>query len=219
MIACTSRNRCALFIWALACYNLFVNSDKIRGFRKNKNKPVKVRFNGKLREPQKEAVKAMMAHDNGEDDDDGQLNAIYDIETYAETFWHDIELAKYSVVISSPRLNADKVSRLIKTIGKCQENGTKCTIVTWHPDVYGLEKSEARMALLERLRKAGFEIYYLEETCEHFAVIDQNVVWYGSMELLAKPDVEDNLMRVRSGKIAAELLELTFGEAKNLQKW
>lgn len=154
-----------------------------------------------------------------EDEADGQLNAIYDIETYAETFWHDIELAKYSVVISSPRLNADKVSRLIKTIGKCQENGTKCTIVTWHPDVYGLEKSEARMALLERLRKAGFEIYYLEETCEHFAVIDQNVVWYGSMELLAKPDVEDNLMRVRSGKIAAELLELTFGEAKNLQKW
>ena len=37
MIACTSRNRCALFIWALACSNLFVNSDKIRGFRKNKN--------------------------------------------------------------------------------------------------------------------------------------------------------------------------------------
>lgn len=55
-----------------------------------------------------------------------------------------------------------------------------------------------------------------EETCEHFAVIEQNVVWYGSMELLAKTDVEDNLMRVRSGKIAVELLELTFGETKDL---
>ena len=58
-----------------------------------------------------------------------------------------------------------------------------------------------------------------EEACEHFAVIEQNVVWYGSMELLAKPDVEDNLMRVRSDRIAAELLELTFGEEKNMQEW
>lgn len=58
-----------------------------------------------------------------------------------------------------------------------------------------------------------------EEACEHFAVIEQNVVWYGSMELLEKNDVEDNLMRVRSGKIAVELLELTFGETKDLQEW
>ena len=154
-----------------------------------------------------------------EDESDRQMNAIYDMETYAEVFWRDIEKARNSVVISSPRLNADKVTCLIRDMEKCQVNGTKCTIVTWHPDSYGFGKSEARMALLERLRKAGVEVYYVEDSCEHFAVIDQNVVWYGSMDLLAKPDVEDNLMRVCSRKIAAELLELTFGDKKNLQEW
>lgn len=154
-----------------------------------------------------------------EDESDRQMNAIYDMETYAEVFWRDIEKARNSVVISSPRLNADKVTCLIRDMEKCQVNGTKCTIVTWHPDSYGFGKSEARMALLERLRKAGVEVYYVEESCEHFAVIDQSVVWYGSMDLLAKPDVEDNLMRVCSSKIAAELLELTFGDKRNLQEW
>lgn len=154
-----------------------------------------------------------------EDGQDSQVNAIYDMDTYAEVFWNDIETATHSVVISSPRLNTDKVSRLILAMEKCQAHGTKCTIVTWHPDLYVFGKSEARMALLERLRKAGFEIYYVEESCEHFAVVDQNVVWYGSMDLLAKPDVEDNLMRVCSSKIATELLEMTFGGAKNLQEW
>ncbi len=158
-------------------------------------------------------------YSDGKDELGREKNAIYDIDSYSDVFWHDMESAKRSVVISSPRLNGDKVTRLIKTMEKCQESGTKGTVVTWHPDAYGFGKSEARMALLERLRKAGFAIYYVEEACEHYAVIDQNVVWYGSMDLLAKPDMEDNLMRVCSDKIATELLELTFGGEKSLQEW
>ena len=68
-------------------------------------------------------------------------------------------------------------------------------------------------------RKAGFEIRLVEETCEHYAVIDRNIVWYGSMNLLSKEDAEDNLMRVCSKDIAAELLEMTFGSEADMQKW
>lgn len=52
----------------------------------------------------------------------------------------------------------------------------------------------------------------VEETCEHFAIIDQEIVWYGSMNLLAKIKIDDSMMRVQSKKIAAELMELTFGK-------
>lgn len=37
------------------------------------------------------------------------------------------------------------------------------------------------------------------------------------MNLLSKADVEDNLMRVVSKDIAAELLEMTFSGAKDLK--
>jgi len=62
------------------------------------------------------------------------------------------------------------------------------------------------------MRLAGFELNLTEEHCERFAIVDQEIVWYGSMNLLAKEDVEDNLMRVRSKEVAAELMELTFGK-------
>lgn len=65
-----------------------------------------------------------------EDETDRRVNAIYDIDTYADVFWDDMETSKRSVVISSPRLNSDKVTHLIHTLKKCQEEGTKCTIVT-----------------------------------------------------------------------------------------
>lgn len=95
----------------------------------------------------------------------------------------------------------------------------KVTIVTWHPDYYKYGKSEVRMELLEQLRNTGFEIQLMEEGCEHFAVVDQKIVWYGNMNFLSKEDMEDNLMRVVSGDIAAEIMEMTFGGEKELMDW
>ena len=148
-----------------------------------------------------------------------KANAIYDIENYAETYWKDLEEANSAVVVSSPRLNNQKVDRIIKILGKRRELGVKVTIVTWHPDAYKYGKDDVRMELMERLRKAGFEIRLVEESCEHYAVIDNEIVWYGSVNLLSKEDAEDNLMRVCSKDIATELLEMTFGSEIELQEW
>ena len=148
-----------------------------------------------------------------------RANAIYDIDNYAETYWRDLEEARSGVIISSPRLNNQKVNRIITVLGKSQESGVKVTIVTWHPDAYKYGRDDARMELMERLRKAGFEIRMVEDSCEHYAVIDQEIVWYGSMNLLSKEDAEDNLMRVCSKEIAEELLEMTFGAEDKMQNW
>jgi len=83
--------------------------------------------------------------------------------------------------------------------------------------MYG--KSEVRMELLEKLRSTGFEIQLMEEGCECFLVVDQKIVWYGNMNFLSKEDMEDNLMRVVSGDIAAEIMEMTFGGEKELMDW
>ena len=140
-----------------------------------------------------------------------KANAIYDIDTYAETYWRDLEEAKSGVIVSSPRLNNQKVNRMIDVLRSRQELGVKVTVVTWHPDAYKYGRDDVRMELLERLRKAGFEIRLVEDSCEHYAVIDHEIVWYGSVNLLSKEDADDNLMRVCSKEIAAELLEMTFG--------
>ena len=122
-------------------------------------------------------------------------------------------------MISSPRLNTEKVERIISELAPRQELGVKVTVVTWHYDAYKYGRDDVRMELMERLRKAGFEVKLVEDNCEHYAIIDNEVVWYGSMNLLSKEDIEDNLMRVCSKDIAAELLEMTFGRDKELLDW
>ena len=67
------------------------------------------------------------------------------------------------------------------------------------------------MQLHEEMRMEGIYVEQKEDFCEHYAVIDNEIVWYGSMNLLGKENAEDNLMRVVSKDIAAELMEITFG--------
>lgn len=46
---------------------------------------------------------------------------------------------------------------------------------------------------------------------EHFAIIDYEIIWYGSMNLLSRAREDDNMIRVRSKDTVQELLEMTFG--------
>ena len=42
--------------------------------------------------------------------------------------------------------------------------------------------------------------------CQHFVVVHEQILWYGSMNLLSRDDVEDNIMRLESREVAQELL-------------
>ena len=57
---------------------------------------------------------------------------------------------------------------------------------------------------------------FRSEVEECFAVIDDEIVWHGGMNLLGKADVWDNLMRIRNPQVATELLEiaLEYSEAR-----
>ena len=56
------------------------------------------------------------------------------------------------------------------------------------------------------------EIIIVKNIIKIFAVIDQEVDWYGNINLLAKTKVYDSIMRVISNEIAGELMEITFGD-------
>lgn len=118
--------------------------------------------------------------------------------------------ANKNIVISSPVISGHKVYGLINLLKEKQASGVEITIVTWEPDSYDYGDAGFWMQLHEDMRQAGFYIKTVEATCEHFAVIDQELVWYGNMNLLGKERVEDSMMRVESKEIAAELMILIF---------
>ncbi len=143
-----------------------------------------------------------------------EASSIYDINNYAEVYKRDLLEVNSDIIISSPVIGGSKVDELIELLREKQQTGIRISIVTWKPDMYGFGDSEYWMELHERMRRNGFEMNLVEDYCQHYCIVDREIVWYGSMNFLGKEDSEDNLMRVCSKEIAMELLELTFGQEK-----
>lgn len=92
------------------------------------------------------------------------------------------------------------------------EAGCKITVITISPENTSYGSIDYYYFMIKKLERAGISVITKDEVDEHFAVIDNELVWHGGMNLLGKEDIWDNLMRIKSGSVAEELLELSLGK-------
>ena len=64
------------------------------------------------------------------------------------------------------------------------------------------------------LREVGADVREYDNLNCHFAVMDEDLVWYGSMNFLSREHEDDILMRIRSEAIVKELLAISNQEHK-----
>lgn len=97
--------------------------------------------------------------------DKQDVNAIYDGDTYYEVFKKDLLEANKKIVISSPAISTSKVYEFIDFLKEKQSLGVEVTVVTWESDLYGYGDSALWMKLHEDMRRAGFYLKLVKETC------------------------------------------------------
>lgn len=135
-------------------------------------------------------------------------NSIFDSIGYWAVFEKDIYSAAKSIVISSPFLSSRKVEWFVDQSEALQKRNVTVKVFSLSPEAYPEEGREHHAELLGRLASAGIYVKTQNHCHERCAVIDQSLVWYGSMNLLSRGREDDSLMRIVSPTIAAELLEL-----------
>lgn len=139
-----------------------------------------------------------------------KTNAIFDATSYKKVYETDLLRAYSEIVISSPGINVAKVKWFLNLVLEKQEQGVKISVLTIAPDEYPESRRNITKTLLEELRSSGIYVIAGTDIHEHFAIIDKEILWYGSMNMLSREKEDDNLIRIESKEIAEELLEATF---------
>ena len=114
-----------------------------------------------------------------------EANAVYDSGNYTATFEQDLIEAKNEIVIASPQIISEKIRRFIYLMKPRQEAGIKITVITENPDNVSYGNPVFVYELIHQIQEAGINVKLTDEI-EHFAVIDQLLVWHGGMNLLGK---------------------------------
>lgn len=137
-------------------------------------------------------------------------NAIYDSGNYTDVFERDIIEVEKKIIVSSPELTQEKIERFIYLLKPRQEAGVDVTVITTEPENIAYGSADFCQGLVAQMKSAGINVILKDEVAEHFAIMDEELVWHGGMNLLGREDAWDNLMRIKSAQVAAELLEIAF---------
>ena len=67
------------------------------------------------------------------------------------------------------------------------------------------EKQKKQAGCLLSMENAGIEVHHKEELSQNLCVIDEKILWYGSVNYLGFSEKEACCMRISNVKIASEI--------------
>ena len=115
-------------------------------------------------------------------------------------------MAEQEVMIASPGLSAARVEAFLHDALPALQRGVRVYVTTLAPEVYPEQVRAKIRESMEKLRQAGIAVRAGTALHTHAAVFDGKLAWYGNLNLLSSAKPENDMMRVESEEIAAELL-------------
>ncbi|NLI92548.1 MAG: DEAD/DEAH box helicase family protein [Peptococcaceae bacterium] len=135
------------------------------------------------------------------------VDIIFDKSSFMPVYANDIVNASREIIIVSPFVTRKRSLQMLPNLSAAIENKVKVIVVTRPPEDYKDHDIVALQNTFDLLRNAGLSIVYKSKIHQKFAIVDQNIVWYGSINLLSFGTAEESIMRLESPNIANELIK------------
>ncbi len=138
-----------------------------------------------------------------------KTNIIFDENSFQSVFSSDLAAARKEIVIASPFMKPARVRQMIMQTSGALLNGASITVVTRPPENFTGEGRRTVHELTRLLGSANIKVVFKSKMHQKYTIIDQKIVWYGSVNFLSYGFGEESVMRLESYEIASELLEIS----------
>ncbi len=143
----------------------------------------------------------------GEELNDTPLDIIFDKDNFLPVFNQDINAAKKEILIVSPFVRKMRTLQMTKYLKVVLEKKVRVLFVTRPKEDFNPKDHTTIQKTLDLLADCGASVVFKSNIHQKFAVLDQKVVWYGSINLLSYGSAQESMMRIESTNIAHELIK------------
>jgi superfamily II DNA or RNA helicase len=132
-----------------------------------------------------------------------EVHSIFDNHTFFPVYSADILAAGSEILIVSPFVTK---RRVLSALNYLTATKTTATVITKPSENYAEKDRKKIDECMEMLKQHGVSVKTKDRIHQKFAIIDQRIVWYGSINLLSYGTSEESIMRIENVDIAEELL-------------
>jgi len=97
--------------------------------------------------------------------------------------------------------------QMLKQLRNALDKGIRTIVVSRPAEDFKAKDRMALKQILEGLANSGISVVLKSNIHQKFAIMDQKIVWYGSINLLSYGTAQESIMRIESSNIAHELIK------------
>ena len=146
--------------------------------------------------------KLKLMNENSGEEEESKIFSNED-EELKKIFTEDIVHAKERIIVTAPYLSKKEVQDFIWIASKVMLNGVQIIVFVKKADTDEKQKKQAGYIL--NMENVGIEVRLKEGLSQNLCVIDEKILWYGSVNYLGFSEKEACCMRINDVKIASEI--------------
>lgn len=146
------------------------------------------------------------ADGNGSKQGMSQEGTLFSADDYRQPFLSDCTSSQRQVFISSPYLSKAVVQETLPFFQPLVGRGVQVSVMTREAPAGNTAAIDKNKALIKLLEMAGITVTQKEGLSQRIAVIDEQILWYGSANLLGYAEEDDCFMQIISPAIATSIM-------------
>lgn len=133
-------------------------------------------------------------------------STLFNESTFYKAFEEDMRKCRSELIIESAFMTCRRVSQLLPALKLLKKNRVRVVINTRNPDEHDTYMGEEARKSLALLLEAGIQVIFSESLHRKTAVIDRNILWEGSLNILSQNDSLEVMRRTESTKLAWQMV-------------
>lgn len=140
---------------------------------------------------------------------------LYDERSFYYAFTKDLSKANRFALIESPFLTVKRARDFVSIIKRLDGSGVKVRINTREPRHHTPLLRQEAWTAIGLLQKAGATVYLCNDLRHRkFAVIDNIILWEGSLNILSQGNSREVMRRTSSPQLCKQMIDFTKANRK-----
>ena len=136
-------------------------------------------------------------------------STLFDNNTFYKAFEHDLRRARQSVIIESPFITIRRMEHLLPLFTKLRRNDVRIVVNTRNPEEHNEEYAIQAENAVVAMQDIGIKVLYTVKHHRKLAIIDEEILWEGSLNILSQGDSCEVMRRTVSSSLAWQMICFT----------
>lgn len=133
-------------------------------------------------------------------------SGLYSEDTFYDQFVMDLKGSKKEVIIESPYITSYRMGTFRRTFEKLVSRKVKIYVFTRHPHDHDIAMQRQAENEIRNLEMIGVHVI-IDRNLNHrkIAILDRNILWEGSLNILSQSSSREVMRRIDSDKLSQEM--------------